>query len=271
MFSHLCLLNGNSTHQTSPAHTHCQRALTLTHIYSGSDFGAKIKTRFLFMHLFRALMRSSPTSFVDLPGQCTSATARNLCAPPCYVLRWHTHTHTRWAHNTQSCCCRCCWARVKEFCARVVLVPRASPSARVTHIPQNSRTNSLLCYVHVLRATHDQLIEHMYRQRPERNRIVYGNWNGTEGHSPRTYPFLTVCPAHVCVCVPTDEHSFWSAFFYVTLLLMYILRFPLLFGTHMASLQSAFSAKFKYLQCQKLVNTFVNLQFKFAIAFWMPM
>lgn len=156
-------------------------------------------------------MRSSPTSFFGLPGQCTSATARNLCDPPASSC---VDTHTN-AHSTLSCR-SCCWARVKEFCARVILVPRASPSARVTHIPQNSRTNSLLCYVHVLRATHDQLIEHMYRQRPERNRIVYRNWNGTEGHSPHTYPFLTVCPVHVCVCA----HR--RAFFLISICLCFV-------------------------------------------------
>lgn len=209
--------------QTSPART-CTRAHTDLHI-QGQWFWRKIQ--FLFAHSFSA-SRSSPTYYIVPRAALLSALSalrrrssqrqrqHEISAPaktsPCYVLRTHTnsptHTHTC-AHSSLDV-----GLVLRNLRARY---PRSHSrsSARDTHIPQNSRTNSFVCCVHVLRPLRSADRTYERRQAGIRQAVV--DERGAET-GPRViprclrhaHPFLTVCP--VCLC--EFGHSFWSVFVY---------------------------------------------------------
>lgn len=110
--------------------------------------------------------------------------------PATNVLRTHTTllTHTR-AHSSLDVV----GLVLRNLRARY---PRSHSrsSARDTHIPQNSRTNSFVCCVHVLRPLRsaDRTYERRQAGRPAETgpRVI-----------PRCLPFLTVCPVCLPVCV----------------------------------------------------------------------
>lgn len=124
-------------------------------------------------------------------------------ATSCARTQTHRHTHTR-AHSSLDV-----GLVLRNLRARYPRSHSRSSSARDTHIPQNSRTNSFVCCVHVLRPLRSADRTYERRQAGIRQAVV--DERGAET-GPRViprclrhaHPFLTVCPVCLCEC----GHSF---------------------------------------------------------------
>lgn len=184
------------------AHAH---ALTLTYIYKDSDFGAKTDSslhscsRPRALHLHRVPRAASlllSAHCIDADGDVNVGSTKSQrpprLPPATNVLRTHTislthtHTHAQSSVDVVGLVLRNLRARYPRSHSR--------SSARDTHIPQNSRTNSFVCCVHVLRPLRSA--DRTYERRQAGSQAC---WNGTEGHSP--LPSFSNCLSCEFVCV----------------------------------------------------------------------
>lgn len=129
---------------------------------------------------------------------------------PCFVLT-HTSTHTK-SDSHRRLTVGLVLRNLRARCPRSH--SRSRSSARDTHIPQNSRTNSFSAMCMSF-GPFDQLIEHMnVREQASRKEQDWARERkrdrGSFPASRHSHPFLTVSPVFECVCVGTLSDQYLS-------------------------------------------------------------